>query len=292
MKTTSRLIFAVIGAMILCAPLFLARATTTIDVDNRYAYIANMGWLDWRADSTNGVVIGEYVCSGYIYAGNVGWIHLGYGVPANGIRYQNDSSADFGVNHDGAGHLRGFAYGANIGWINFEDIGDPRVDLGTGRFNGFAYSANCGWISLSNAFAYVQTDIIEPGADSDMDGIADAWELSYTNTLDALTADSNSDSDRLTDVQEAMADTNPLDPDDDLFITYFLLSNTNEVEMAWTAKPTRLYRVEHRVALDTTNSWEELVMGFESLPGWNNVLFSDTGSRNFYRVRVIKPLSP
>ena len=28
----------------------------------------------------------------------------------------------------GDGRLRGMAYGANVGWINFEDQGNPRVD--------------------------------------------------------------------------------------------------------------------------------------------------------------------
>ncbi len=39
-----------------------------------------------------------------------------------------------------------YAWGANIGWINFESIGNPRVSLFTGTFSGYAYPANCGWI--------------------------------------------------------------------------------------------------------------------------------------------------
>ena len=67
------------------------RAATTIDPANRYAYGANLGWMDWRGDTTSGAVIGEYVCAGSIYAANVGWINLGTGVPANQIQYQNNS---------------------------------------------------------------------------------------------------------------------------------------------------------------------------------------------------------
>src|SRR6476661_8052620 len=130
-----------------------ALAATTIDAANKYAYGANLGWVDWRGDTNNGAVIGEYVCSGYIYSANVGWINLGSGAPANQIQYQNNSAADFGVNTDPFGNLRGYAYGANIGWINFENTGAPKVDLFTGKFSGYIYSANCGWISLSNAFA-------------------------------------------------------------------------------------------------------------------------------------------
>src|SRR5262249_19087434 len=94
-------------------------AVTTIISVNKYAYGADVSWMDWRGDTANGAIIGEYVCSGYIYAANVGWINLGNGSPLNGIYYQNLSAADFGVNQDGFGNLRGFAYGANIGWINF-----------------------------------------------------------------------------------------------------------------------------------------------------------------------------
>src|SRR6478735_6082454 len=137
-------------------PLFAAlslHADTTISASNSFAYGANIGWLNWRGDVTHGAVIGEYVCSGYIWSGNVGWISLGSGTPENGVQYGNASATDFGVNltqqsiRGGVprAQLRGFAYGANIGWINFESMGNPEVSLSTGELTGFAWSANCGW---------------------------------------------------------------------------------------------------------------------------------------------------
>ena len=116
---------------LVCVPL-CGGAATTIDSPNRYAYGANVGWMDWRGDTNNGAVIGEYVCKGRIYAANVGWINLGSGTPADGISYQNLAAGDFGVNNDGLGNLRGYAWGANIGWLNFETNGAPLVDLRTG----------------------------------------------------------------------------------------------------------------------------------------------------------------
>lgn len=98
-------------------------AATTIDPVDRYAHSANAGWINWQGDVSQGAVIGEYVCSGYLWGANVGWIHLGDGTPVNDVNYQNNSVTDFGVNHDGAGNLRGLAYAANIGWINFENSG-------------------------------------------------------------------------------------------------------------------------------------------------------------------------
>src|SRR5262252_3939467 len=41
-----------------------AEAVTTINATNKFAYGANIGWIDWRGDTNAGAVIGEYVCSG------------------------------------------------------------------------------------------------------------------------------------------------------------------------------------------------------------------------------------
>src|SRR3954466_12851506 len=153
-----------------------ARAASTIDLTNQYGWGANIGWTNWRPDfdatNTEGVIVGEFVCSGNVYAANAGWINVGSGSPVNHIQYQNNSATDFGVNYStdptqpGVGILRGFAYGANIGWINFESLGNPRVSLFTGTFSGYAYSANCGWINLNDLNGKVQTNHIAMGVDS------------------------------------------------------------------------------------------------------------------------------
>ena len=60
-------------ALLLGGSLASGGAASTINAVNKYAYGANIGWMDWRGDTNRGAVIGEYVCSGYIYAANVGW---------------------------------------------------------------------------------------------------------------------------------------------------------------------------------------------------------------------------
>jgi hypothetical protein len=284
-------VLALVSAFIL-QPSALLEAATTINPVNKYAYGANLGWLNAYADGANGAVIGEYVCSGYIYAANVGWIHLGGGAPANQIQYQNNSGTDFGVNRDGLGNLRGYAYGANIGWLNFENTGAAKVDLATGVLSGYAYSANCGWISLSNAVAYVQTDSIAPGADSDGDGITDAWELTYTNTLTAFTAATDSDGDGVTDKKEYLADTNPLDANDLLLITSgaFAPGGTN-VNLTWLSKPTRLYYLEKTPDL-TAPAWLDSGLGLIAPDGATTTrAFNDTNAPiRFYRVEAMRPL--
>ena len=159
------------------------QAATTVNAVNKYAFGSDIGWIDSRGNTNGGAVIGEFVCSGYLYGANVGWIHLGSNSPANGIQYQNNSATDYGVNNDGVGNLRGFAWSPNVGWINFESNGAPRVNLQTGKLSGSVYSANCGWISLSNAFAIVQTDTVAGGTDSNLNGLPDAWERIYFGTI-------------------------------------------------------------------------------------------------------------
>jgi hypothetical protein len=171
-------VFAIIGLAV------SVHAATTIDTNN--AYGANIGWVNAFADGTNGAVIGQFYCTGYIYSTNVGWIRLGTSNrPANGYAYSNISSNDWGVNNvGGSGQLAGTAYGANIGWITFEQtFGMPQVNLLNGNLTGYAYSANVGWISLSNSFAVLQTDSISPGPlDGNGSGLPIAWELEYFGT--------------------------------------------------------------------------------------------------------------
>ena len=96
-------------------------ANTNINSTNAFSWGANIGFMNWKGDVTNGAVIGEYVLGGFVYGANVGWINLGSYNPANHIQYQNNSATDFGVNFTKItptiANLRGFAYGASIGWI-------------------------------------------------------------------------------------------------------------------------------------------------------------------------------
>jgi hypothetical protein len=286
-------------------------AASTISTNNNFGYGANIGWMDWRGDETNGcasctngVVIGEFVVSGNAYAANVGWINFGSGNPTNGIRYTNLTTNDFGVNNLGTGELRGFAYGANIGWVIFTNLTAtaplaaadvPHFDLITGRFTGYAYSANCGWISLSNAFASVKTDRCVPGADLDGDGMADAWERQFGGT-NVFTAAGDSDGDGVKDVDEYRADTSPSDVTDNLRITAVSANSLGSTStVTWTSKPTRLYQVQSRESLVAAN-W-----GTNAPPGLVNPDVGLTTTRvapgipatnRFYRVQAIQPLIP
>jgi hypothetical protein len=272
-------------------------AATTINPTNKFSYGANIGWMDWRGDTNSGAVIGEYVCSGYIYSADCGWISLGSGSPANTNQYQNLSAGDFGVNHDGIGNLRGYAYGANIGWINFENTGAAKVDLSTGQLSGQVYSANCGWITLNQSFAIVQTDIIRPGTDSDGDGMADAWEMQHALNLTTFNASSDSDGDGASDLQEYRADTDPLDGNSKLKIlspfVAFGGGNQNDDFVTWTSRPTRFYMLAYRTNL-TSDPWHTLGALFppDGATTTRDIAFGASSTQRYFRVQAVKPLSP
>jgi len=165
----------VLACFIAVGVLRSAQAATTVNPANSFAYGANVGWMNWTADTNNGAVIGDFFCSGNIYSVNLGWINLGSGTPTNGIHYQNLSANDFGVNKDNFGNLRGYAWGANVGWLVFENTGAPQVNLATGNLSGYVWGANIGWVSLSNAVAYVQTSPNFPAVSQNGNLLTNIW---------------------------------------------------------------------------------------------------------------------
>ena len=288
---------ALVASALLCGVLAQSTlAQSTINSVNRFAYGANIGWTDWRANGANGVVIGEYVCTGYIYAANVGWINLGGGTAANGIHYQNNSATDFGVNNDGFGNLRGYAWGANIGWVNFESLGAPRLDLCTGKLSGHIYGANVGWISLSNATAFVQTDSIQRGLDSDGDGIPDAFELTWAGNLMTMGLTSDFDRDGISDRDEYWAGTNPIDPADKLQITYFASNNDNSLStLTWTTTLSRHYKIQKRANFNPLTPWVDLSLGLispDAGPTTARTATDSPATQRYFRVQAVRPLIP
>ncbi len=254
----------------------------------------------------NGAVAGEFICAGSIYSANCGWISLGSGAPANGIRYQNDAAGDYGVNtqdYSSVGgtveaKLRGYAYGANIGWINFEATGDPRVDLATGQLKGHAYGANVGWIVLSGTGVTVKTTSIAAGADTDGDTISDAWELFHAGNLTLMTPLTDSDGDGVLDKHEYGADTNPFSPGEALRITalvaprQLVIAGPFMTDLTWTSQPSRWYAIETNP--DLTGAWTTQVNNLLPGAGAATALsFVDSaGTKRFYRVRAKLPLAP
>ena len=301
-----KLLCLLFGALLLA--LGDLNAASTIDVTNNSGWGANIGWTNWRPDfdatNTEGVVVGEFVCSGNVYAANVGWINLGGGSPVNHIQYQNNSATDFGVNYSvdpaqpGLGILRGFAYGANIGWINFEATGNPRVSLFTGKLSGYAYSANCGWISLNEFDAgmvqrVVQTDHIAMGADSNGNGIADAWEFLFFGGLLAPGQQNNVGPNGMTLLQDYQDGVNPLLANTGLRITSYS-TNASGVSsnVTFTSTTARLYTIEINPDLNPLN-WVDSGLGMFAPDAGSTTsrgLTQVSATKRFFRVKTMRPL--
>ncbi len=288
-------------ALLACASLWplAAPAQSTIDALLNKGWGTNIGWTNWLPSAVDGARIGEYVCSGYVYSANVGWINLGSGFPTNAVQYQNDTGADWGINYfptsaPGVAILRGYAYGANVGWIAFEGQGNPSVNLLNGQLYGYAYSANCGWINLGSGTGYVvKTDTIAPGIDTDSDGIADAWELVNFGNLTTVNALSDADGDGIPDIQEYLAGTSPLSASSALRITSVAKGNavTSPVllNLTFTTMPTRLYRIETSPNL-TNPVWIDSGLG-NFLPDASKFTtrqVSSTNATQFFRVKALR----
>lgn len=305
-------------------------AVSTINTTNQYAWGANIGWLNWRPDfdstNTEGVVVTEFVCSGYIYAANVGWINMGNGNPVDHIQYQNNSATDFGVNcilydkeyqsayetahnlpvdspQPGFALLRGYAYGANIGWINFEPLGNPRISLATGNLTGFAYSANCGWINLNGLDAglvprFVSTDhiLMEASTNANTPNIPDAWEWLYLGGLLGPGGESaDADGDGMSNLQEYRDGLAPNVPNSGLRITAYSTTKPGGITstVTFTSTTARLYTIEVNTDLSQPLNWVDGGLGMFAPDAGTSTTRPVTQAstiKRYYRAKTMRPL--
>lgn len=267
----------------------------TMDATDRWVYAANVGWLD--AGGPDGLVVGEFHCSGRMYGANIGWISFSSGTPTNGHSFANDSGSDWGVNISGVtatgeAQLRGYAYGANIGWVAFEAGGDPRVSLATGRLAGRAWSANVGWIELGEFPLSARTILIERGPDADADGIPDAWEFAVAGKLSTLGSLTDADGDGQSDASEYAADTDPFSASDRLHLRIAGVG-VGSAMVEFTSKPTRWYRVERTTSLATPATWADAGVGTvlaDPVLPTTTVTVPSSGTTQFFRVEPRLPL--
>jgi len=294
MRTT---LFTLAIALLACGTTLAASTNTTVSTSNKWAWSSSSGWLNCRTDITNGVAVGEYVLSGYMYSPTIGWIHLGDGTPTNGVRYCNNSAVDYGVNHDGAGHLSGYAWGPSAGWINFgwtnQDAPQaPKINLQNGMFSGYAWGASVGWISLSNISAKLQTVKLTTGPNEDNDGIPDAWEIQWTGSTNLLRAGLDYDGDGYADDQEYILDTCPTNPADALDFAGIVMSGGTNFCISWFGRPTRFYRIEKKNDL-MEPYWVDSGLGWFvglSDSAVTCAIPCSASTQGFFRLRAARPL--
>lgn len=227
--------------------------------DTKYAYGANIGWINMRpgmgGDGGNGVTVRSTYLEGRVYSANCGWITIGKpGGPANGHTYTNANENDYGVNLEGNA-LKGFGYGANIGWLNFgmnyppaaqDDA--PVIDYKTGEMSGFAWGANVGWINLGNPaidFHVVTATIDRP--DDDSDGIDDTWERLIAGNTGDLGLNNDQDGDGYSDVDEYLSDTDATDAADHFrILSYSPNANNSNTDIEFTSSASRCYQLFYK----------------------------------------------
>ena len=269
--------------------------TSTLGEGDSYAWAANIGWIELipqRPNSGDGIIVSDTNLSGYGWSDSTGWINFGDGTPSNGIRYANSTGTDSGVNHDGAGNLSGLAWSANLGWINFgwwtanpSDANRPHIDLMNGVFTGYAWSTTTGWINLGTGL--LKTDsICRPDADGD--GISDAWEIEIAEAPSLLTATGDYDGDGITDLNEYLAGTNPIDPESHLHILDYQPGKGNS-SLTWTSNGARVYRIGQSTDLQAW-TWSNYEPGTEGMEQTTRSQTHPLGDRRFFRVQAALPL--
>jgi len=276
-------------------------ASSTISTQQRWSWSSGAGWMNWRTSSTNGVVVGQYSCSGWIYSSSCGWIHAGDGTPTNGVQYSNVDATDYGINHDGEGHLTGFAWCESSGWVSFEwtnkEAADsPRIDLKTGSMRGYAWGGSLGWISLSNISAHVKTDTLDVGPVA-TNGLPVAWQVLMTGDTNILQGGSaDYDGDTFSDYDEYIAGTHPTNPASRFEIASVTPPVSSNLLVAWWMAGGRLYQVETNLDLLNVGGWGPLYPSWinSGTGGWYEAEIPTLGIQTglFYRIRAALPLTP
>lgn len=272
----------------------ITNSTISNDSTQKWAWSSSIGWINCRASDTNGMIVGQYVCSGFLYSPTAGWISLGNGVPTNGIQYATNSATDYGVNHDGQGHLSGYAWSPSAGWINFgwtnaTDPMAPKVDLITGMLSGYAWGTGVGWISLSNTSTRLRTVSIDPGNCSITNGIPDAWIRQHFGT-NSFSASADSDTDGVVNADEYIAGTNPTNQFDYLAITRSSVTGGN-FQISWASTQSRVYTVSYKSNLMDA-VWIDSGLGTNYADAGTNTikLIPLPPTQGFFRVKAVLPL--
>lgn len=133
----------------------------------------------------------------------------------------------------------------------------------------------------------VDLSLGSPLADTDADGLADAWELQHFGGLGANPQD-DPDGDGVTNFAEFRAGTNPTDPQS-RFELLEITRVANGISLRWSSQPDRTYRVLRSAnLLAAPGEYQVIQTGRVATPPINQFIdtAAGTGSQAFYRIEI------
>ena len=153
---------------------------------------------------------------------------------------------------------------------------------GTGSVPSAGATNNTGAIILTDVESSIAWQWQVQTADSDGDGLPDAWEILYFGNLTASNGTGDSDGDGMNDAQELIAGTSPTNSASVLAVQLSTASSANQV--SWYGVSGRYYRLEYTDSL--TNGWTP--QGTVSSGDNAQIVELDIpgGGKRFYRIRV------
>jgi len=166
--------------------------------------------------------------------------------------------------------------------INFSHHSSGRLTAtgyGGGKSIGYTYD-NAGNLTL------FQISLVTPGADSDADGMADDWEITYFGNL-SRDGSGDFDGDGLTDLAEFLSGTLPNDPASVLFISEVSVIAPSNVTIEWASLAGKRYQVQYADSLALAQ-WTNL--GAEITATGTTSSVQDTRTiqgQRFYRVQLM-----
>jgi hypothetical protein len=122
--------------------------------------------------------------------------------------------------------------------------------------------------------------------DSDADGLADDWEVTYFNDL-SRDGSGDLDGDGLSDFSEYRAGTNPSSDASLLRVISITVLGTEERTLIWSATPGKSYRVQFKDGFET--AWQDLsaATSVSGVQGFASDTTAPVSGNRFYRVVVL-----
>ncbi len=174
------------------------------------------------------------------------------------------------VNTNGLGHAV-FSFQVQTAAPVGEDVSATATNISTGDSSEFADT-----MSVS-------------ATDSNQDGIPDAWATAHGFTIGATIANTDSDGDGLTNLQEFYAGLDPRDANSILRLKNIVRSGS-DIQLTFPSVLGRIYRLEWCSDL-TTGDWQSLLDGIVGTGSAMQLVDAQGSSagRRFYRLRVLPP---